>query len=641
MIKVRTIVKLIAVIFLTTPSITLTSKNALINNGIVKISKALDPDLYNTYDKLPFDIENKNETLNYAQLNCDDSTPKHQSDSQNSNYIRSYYPPPSAFGDLQILHPALKIENLITIYIVADRYVDTEQNIFFDHARAIANHIVGIHPFSEYKSWIQIYAIGTISTSSSTSVLVGSGSGTKYNDINVTHVQPFISYHFPTISNPSIPDNQFWLVVQRGSPIGYAYVDNSPNVGLAVANESPGSCLHEMAHLWGLWDEYNSLTNTIYRNKANIRSNVDLTNPTTGTLSDDESLNTAIPPEWGLFIGALPGTNNQWVGIENIGVYLINPPGAGSTSWYRPSHNCVMNQADNTGPGSLFCQVCQEYIFRRFSTNRQIYQYSTSNKKTTITGLTNIGKNLTNDLIIPVAINGGLVTKIGDGNSAGYSGSKITKISFATGTQVKTLSDYAFSGSTFLTEINIPKTVNSIGNNAFYGTNGAPIYIDGKTNSPATFHYNWNSSYNPVYMNNMLCQHTSKPLIKLSSNKHGMMCTTCRTTTNIANHNYTYDWRSYTKHYSSCLCESGLEGHFVSSSDSGFPYKTCLKCGGPASVGFVGPNSNVFSPFGITDDTVEYFGNGSYILSNGVYVISDADLDAFYEETLELENCEH
>ncbi|NLI52330.1 MAG: hypothetical protein GX377_03050, partial [Erysipelotrichaceae bacterium] len=33
---------------------------------------------------------------------------------------------------------------------------------------------------------------------------------------------------------------------------------------------------------------------------------------------------------------------------------------------------------------------------------------------------------------------------------------------------------------------------------------------------------------------------------------------------------------------------------------------------------------------------VEYFSNGSYLLSNGVYVISDADLDAFNSGTLDI-----
>jgi hypothetical protein len=61
-----------------------------------------------------------------------------------------------------------------------------------------------------------------------------------------------------------------------------------------------------------------------------------------------------------------------------------------------------------------------------------------------------------------------------------------------------------------------------------------------------------------------------------------------------------------------------------------------MLCGGPADTGFIGPFGDASSPLWNTNYVVEYFSNGSYLLSNGVYVISDADLDAFNSGTLDI-----
>ncbi len=205
------------------------------------------------------------------------------------------------------------------------------------------------------------------------------------------------------------------------------------------------------------------------------------------------------------------------------------------------------------------------------------------------------------------------------------------------GITITTLKDSAFSNQTQLIKASLPNSITTIGNKAFYNTNNAPIYLLNRTSAPSTFHYNWNASLNPVYLSDGLCTHTSKTLTNLSGTKHGMVCNKCRTTTNIENHDNTYTWINYTQHNAECDCGYDvLEGHSVSSTDPGFPYKTCLKCGGPASTGFVWSNGYAYSPLGLANDVVEYFGNGSYLLANGVYVISDADLDAFYEGTLVL-----
>ncbi len=102
-------------------------------------------------------------------------------------------------------------------------------------------------------------------------------------------------------------------------------------------------------------------------------------------------------------------------------------------------------------------------------------------------------------------------------------------------------------------------------------------------------------------------------------------------------HSYDVTWINYRQHRSICSCgdKTSLVGHAVSINDNGFPYKTCLVCGGPAEMGFVGFDNlpNMFESLS-SIYIREYFGNDSFILSNGVIVLSDIDLEAYYEGTL-------
>jgi thermitase len=103
---------------------------------------------------------------------------------------------------------------------------------------------------------------------------------------------------------------------------------------------------------------------------------------------------------------------------------------------------------------------------------------------------------------------------------------------------VKIISHLAFSNQTQLTQITIPSSVTTIGNNAFQNTNNAPIYLEGRTSAPNTFDINWNSSGNPVYLNGNLCTHTSTTLMSINYTQHGHLCNTCRTFVSESNHNH-------------------------------------------------------------------------------------------------------
>lgn len=246
----------------------------------------------------------------------------------------------------------------------------------------------------------------------------------------------------------------------------------------------------------------------------------------------------------------------------------------------------------------------------------QVFTTSISGNNCTITGVTS-GFTLAGSITIPEMINGRTVTQIGSS---------------------------AFSGQNQLTRITIPSTVTTIGANAFKNTNDARIDLEGRTSSPSTFNVSWNSSNNPVYLSGIRCYHTSRTLVSINTTTHGERCDKCRTTINITSHTYTnYIWKNYNQHSTTCGCGAfKLQGHAVASGDPGYPYKNCLHCGGPAQYGFVQLGGRIPMIELVPSLFIqEYFGNGSYLLSNGIYVISDEDLDGFYDGTLALpESCD-
>lgn len=102
-------------------------------------------------------------------------------------------------------------------------------------------------------------------------------------------------------------------------------------------------------------------------------------------------------------------------------------------------------------------------------------------------------------------------------------------------------------------------------------------------------------------------------------------------------HSYTHSHRWYDLglHRSICICgDSKLNPHVVSSDWDGRGYTKCLLCGGLAEIGVF-----TFGKAPITIYASEYFGNGSVVLPNGVIVLSDEDLENFYDGTLLIPDC--
>lgn len=67
---------------------------------------------------------------------------------------------------------------------------------------------------------------------------------------------------------------------------------------------------------------------------------------------------------------------------------------------------------------------------------------------------------------------------------------------------------------------------------------------------------------------------------------------------------------------------------------TGVSKKTCIFCGASVSTGLM--QYGTVSIASLYDEKTIYFGNGSYVLPNGIYVISDEDLDAVLNGILAL-----
>lgn len=103
------------------------------------------------------------------------------------------------------------------------------------------------------------------------------------------------------------------------------------------------------------------------------------------------------------------------------------------------------------------------------------------------------------------------------------------------------------------------------------------------------------------------------------------------------NFNLNYTYVDSKQHRVYCDCGTfKLMGHSVSSSWDGSTATKCLLCGGKATIGYVGSSSSLISLIDNEPYIVEYFGNGSYLLSDGIYVISDNDIEDLINGLLDL-----
>jgi len=97
-------------------------------------------------------------------------------------------------------------------------------------------------------------------------------------------------------------------------------------------------------------------------------------------------------------------------------------------------------------------------------------------------------------------------------------------------------------------------------------------------------------------------------------------------------HIYKYEYVNSFAHILKCLCGETTGGnvpHAISSSDVGKDYAVCIGCGKLLNF-----NSDIGTGPGIQNINVKSSNNGSYILSNGIIVLVDDDIESYLNNTL-------
>lgn len=158
-------------------------------------------------------------------------------------------------------------------------------------------------------------------------------------------------------------------------------------------------------------------------------------------------------------------------------------------------------------------------------------------------------------------------------------------------------------------------------------------------------HYGWGNRKTQVWIPsswflfqvNMNVNHSHQYRFRgfnLGANVYEDICTICNYN-RVHIHEYKQTWVDYKKHQLQCQCGDtlgNLQGHIIKGAWDGTGYATCLICKGPVEVGFV--EMRVFNGFIKNLFIKEHFGNESYILKNGIIVLSDIDYEKFKENML-------
>ena len=131
-------------------------------------------------------------------------------------------------------------------------------------------------------------------------------------------------------------------------------------------------------------------------------------------------------------------------------------------------------------------------------------------------------------------------------------------------------------------------------------------------------------SYTPSGNNHLgVCECGYEALFSHVYNTH--ICIDCGAGTSAHDFDRNYVWVDLTSHRASCECGavSNLP-HVIASGSTGGKFSTCLLCGGRVQTGFIQIQSLIN----------KVSTNGSYVLSNGIIVLVDEDLEAFFNGSL-------
>lgn len=249
----------------------------------------------------------------------------------------------------------------INFVILGDGFTSAQQATFVANALSVSNAFLLQSPFSEYKNYINFFAIEVISAESgakhpntasdcsSASPLVPVSNPNTYLNTtfdyggihrlvvptNTSNILSTLSSNFPNYDQIIVLTNTTY------------YGGSGGMVATATLNTASNElAFHECGHSFAnLADEY-------YAGDSYASEKVNMTKETNPSLV-----------KW-----------KNWIGVNSIGINQ-HCCGGNSASWYKPYTNCKMQYLN-----SAFCSVCKEALIEKIhSLVNPIVQYSPTN----------------------------------------------------------------------------------------------------------------------------------------------------------------------------------------------------------------------------------------------------------------------
>lgn len=165
----------------------------------------------------------------------------------------------------------------------------------------------------------------------------------------------------------------------------------------------------------------------------------------------------------------------------------------------------------------------------------------------------------------------------------------------------------------------------------FQNNNDVQTYMISNNSYNYLYFYNYNDPSNTILaISNGTSESSTVTMNFELYENHSFLdhyCTYCKEYTSMHSWHDPFIWVSNTKHISTCNCgETTQLSHAIMANDTGFPFKTCIQCGGRATIGITQ------ATFSLNN---KHSKNGSYILDNGVVVLVEDDVDAYLKNELQ------
>lgn len=244
-------------------------------------------------------------------------------------------------------------KDALVFLILGDGFTKSDEQKFYDNAKATAKYMMKTAPYSEYKDSIKFYALFTISKDSGAQ---GADAKTLDEAKKDTRSTYFGATYWSTGMQRlvTLPDSgkakvealrksylkgqtDFELVMVNSNVYGGSGGDGDYCVA-SLNDSSLEMMLHELGHTIGkLADEYWAGPQYAYEY------------PNMTKVSDPKKV------KW-----------KKYIGKDGIDVYEYDNGGDG---WYHPSKNCKMQYLGAQYP---FCDVCKEQLRKEFSRNSNV-----------------------------------------------------------------------------------------------------------------------------------------------------------------------------------------------------------------------------------------------------------------------------